>query len=170
MTALAAAESGLDAEFVSALNANSPAVMREFYFGAGVVREAIVAQEKIIRKIADGGSCVIVGRASDYVLRDYEDVVRIFIHAPPAYRVKNAMETYGDTEQEGKKSIARSDAARAAYYKTISGLEWADARHYDLTIDSSIGAENTAQAICEFLVFFAAGAGAERVSEVRAEL
>jgi cytidylate kinase len=94
---------------------------------------------------------VIVGRAADYVLRDYDDVIRIFIHAPQEYRIKNVMEAYGDTEQEGKKSIARSDAARASYYKNISGLEWGNARQYNLCIDSSIGAENTARAICEYI-------------------
>jgi cytidylate kinase len=151
MTALAAQESGLAKEFVSGLNANSPTLMHELYLSTEPAKQAIIAQEQIIRKIADNGSCVIVGRAADFVLRDYEDVVRIFIHAPPAYRIKKVMETYGDTEQEGKKSIARSDAARSAYYKTISGLEWADARHYDLTIDSSIGAENTAAAIGEYI-------------------
>jgi putative MATE family efflux protein len=151
MTALAAQESGLAEEFVSGLNANSPALMHKLYLSTEVVREAIIAQEKIIRKIADNGSCVIVGRAADYVLRDYEDVVRVFIHAPEAYRVKNVMEAHGETEQEGIKSIARSDAARATYYKNISGSEWGNARAYDLCINSSIGAENTAAAICDYI-------------------
>ena len=70
------------------------------------------------------GACVIVGRAADYVLRNRENVVRIFIHAPKDYRVKKVMEMYGDTEQEGRKSIARSDSARGTYYKSISGHEW----------------------------------------------
>jgi hypothetical protein len=61
------------------------------------------------------------------------------------------METYGETEQEGKNSIAKSDAARSAYYKNISGLEWGNARQYDLCVNSSIGAENTAAAICEYI-------------------
>jgi cytidylate kinase len=151
MTALAARESGLANEFISDINANSPAIMHELYLSTNVVQQAIAAQEKIIRKIADNGSCVIVGRAADYVLRGYEDVVRIFIHAPKAYRVKKVMEMYGDTEQDGKKNIARSDAARATYYKNVSGADWGDARQYDLCIDSSIGAENTADAIVAYI-------------------
>jgi cytidylate kinase len=125
--------------------------MHELYLSTDVVRQAIIAQEKIIRKIADNGSCVIVGRAADYVLRDYEDVVRIFIHAPDAYRIKKVMEAYGDTEPEGKKSIARSDAARASYYKNISGLDWGNARQYNLCINSAIGVENTVAAICGYI-------------------
>ncbi|MDL2232049.1 cytidylate kinase family protein [Ruminococcaceae bacterium OttesenSCG-928-L11] len=151
VTALAAQESGLAKEFISDINANSPSTMHSLYLSTQVVQDAIVAQEKIIKRIADAGSCVIVGRAADYVLRDHEDVARIFIHAPEDYRVKKVMEMYGDTEQEGKKSIARSDAARAAYYHNISGQEWGAAKQYELCIDSSIGAENTANTICDYL-------------------
>jgi putative MATE family efflux protein len=154
MTALAAQESGLANEFVSDINANSPTLMHELYLSTEVVQQAIIAQEKIIRKIADNGSCVIVGRAADYVLRDYKDVMRVFIHAPKEYRVKKVIEMYGDTEQDGKKSIARSDAARATYYKNISGLDWGNARQYELCINSSVGAETTANAIVEYIKGF----------------
>lgn len=70
MTALAAQESGLDQEFISDINANSPNLLHDLYLSTQVVQQAIAAQDKIIRKIADNGSCVIVGRAADYVLRD----------------------------------------------------------------------------------------------------
>ncbi|MDR3301507.1 MAG: MATE family efflux transporter [Spirochaetaceae bacterium] len=151
MTALAAEESGLAQEYISDLNANSPTLMHDLYLSTEPARLAIIAQDKIIRKIADNGSCVIVGRAADYVLRDYEDVIRVFIHAPEAYRIQNVMTVYGDSELEGKKSIARSDAARASYYKNISGAEWGNAQNYHLVIDSSIGAEKTAAAIVEYV-------------------
>ena len=86
MTALAAQESGLDKEFISDINADSPAVLRELYLGTEVVRQAVAAQEKVIRKIADNGACVIVGRAADYVLREYPNAVRVFLYAPMEYR------------------------------------------------------------------------------------
>ena len=70
---------------------------------------AIAAQAKIIRKIADNGSCVIVGRSADYVLRDREDVVRVFIHAPKTYRIKRVMEVYGDSPKNARSNIHRSD-------------------------------------------------------------
>lgn len=88
MTALAAQEIGLDRHFVSYINENAPELLRSLYLSTNVIQQAIVAQEQIIRKIADSGSCVIVGRAADYVLSDYPDVVRIFIHAPKEYRIK----------------------------------------------------------------------------------
>ena len=151
MTALAAQESGLAKEFISGINSDENAVMRELYLSTNAVRQAVIAQEKAINMIADQGSCVIIGRAADYVLRDRENIVRIFIHAPKAYRVKKVMEMYGDTEQEGKKSIIRSDTARSTYYKSISGHEWGDVHQYELTVDSSIGPEKTAELICGYI-------------------
>ncbi len=151
MTALAARESGLAKEFISGINSDENAVMRELYLSTSAVQQAVVAQDKAINMIADLDSCVIVGRAADYVLRNRENLTRIFIHAPKSYRVQKVMEMYGDTEQEGKKSIARADAARASYYKSISGREWGDVHQYELSVDSSIGPEKTADLICDYL-------------------
>lgn len=60
---------------------------------------AIAAQDKVIKKIAEAGSCVIVGRSADYVLRHNKNLVRVFIYAPKEYRVRNVMEMYGDPHQ-----------------------------------------------------------------------
>lgn len=151
MTMLAAQESGLDKEFISDINANSPALLRSLYLSTEVVQQAIIAQDKIIRKIADNGSCVIVGRAADYVLREYENTVRIFVYAPEEYKIKRITEVYGDSYDDAKKHVHRSDEARAAYYKNISGLKWGDARNYDLSVDSSIGVDATVELIYDFL-------------------
>ena len=151
MTALAAQESGLDKEFISDINVNAPDMLHSLYLSTNVIQQAIVAQDKIIRKIADNGSCVIVGRAADYVLRDYENVVRIFISAPEEYRVKRIMEVYGDSEEKAKRNMRRSDNARSAYYENISGQEWGDSKNYNLCIDSSIGVEKCAEIISAYI-------------------
>jgi len=151
MTALAAQESGLHKEFISDINANAPAALHSLYLSTDVVLQAVVAQDEVIRKIADQGSCVIVGRAADYVLREYEDVVRIFIYAPEEYKMKRVMEVYGDTPEEAKKNIRRSDEARASYYKNISERTWGDRQNYDLLIDSSVGLEESANAIYHYI-------------------
>lgn len=151
LTALAAHESGLDREFVSNINKNSPAFLRELYLSNTVVQEAVIAQEKIIRKIADCGSCVIVGRAADYVLRDYENVLRIFLYAPRNYRVEKVMEMYGDTAREAAQNITRSDNARAAYYKNISGLDWGDVHNYELCVDCSAGVDEVSDMVVEYV-------------------
>lgn len=151
MTALAAQESGLDKEFISDLNANSPTLMHDLYLSTNVVQQAVLAQDKVIHQIADNGSCVIVGRAADYVLRDYSDVVRIFIYAPKKFKIQRVMEVYGDTLDAAEKNIHRSDEARAAYYKNISGSSWGDRKNYELLLDSSVGLEACAEVICEYI-------------------
>ncbi len=151
MIAVAAQESGLAEEFISNLNSDENAVMRELYLGTSVVQEAITAQDHAIRKIADAGSCVIVGRSADYVLRNYKNVVRIFITAPKSYRTKKVMEMYGDSQEQAKKSIERSDAARKSYYESITNKRWGDSHSYELCVDSSIGVEETANLILSYI-------------------
>ncbi|MGN1096287.1 MAG: AAA family ATPase, partial [Christensenellales bacterium] len=116
-----------------------------------VIQQAVAAQDKVIRKIADNGSCVIVGRAADYVLRDYKNLVRIFIYAPEDYKIKSVTEIYGDSFEEAKKNVRRADEARASYYKNISELTWGDRRNYELMIDSSVGVDASVDTICSYL-------------------
>ena len=153
MITLAAKESGLNREFISDIHKNSPDIMRDLYLSSNAVQYAIKAQDAIIREIAENGSCVIVGRAADYILKDYDNVVRIFIHAPQDYRIQRVMDVYGDTPKEARVNIERSDKARASYYEHISGTHWGDARNYELTVDSSDGVEKTAQ----FIVLYITG-------------
>ena len=160
MVALAAHESGLDWEFISNIHKNAPDVLRDLYLNSSAIRMAIAAQAKIIRRIADNGSCVIVGRAADYVLRDYPNVIRVFIHAPKTYRIKRVVEVYGDSLKEAKRNIRRSDKARAAYYRHISGRRWADGHHYNLSVDSSVGVRETA----ELILAYVAGASGKKVA------
>lgn len=151
MVAIAAQESGLAKEFISGIHSDENTVMRELYLSTDPVQRAIKAQDKAIRQIASAGSCVLIGRAADYILRDYKNIVRVFIYAPKAYRMKKVMEIYGDTADAAQKSLIRSDAARAAYYKTISGKEWGNPHGYELCVDSSIGEEATAALICDYV-------------------
>lgn len=151
MTALAAQESGLDKEFISDLNANAPEIFHSLYLSTEVVQQAITAQDKVIRKIADNGSCVIVGRAADYVLRNYENVVRIFVYADEDLKIRRVMEVYGDKFKQAKDNIRRSDEARASYYKNISGFDWGERHNYDLLVDSSVGVEESADIICGYV-------------------
>jgi putative MATE family efflux protein len=151
MIALAAEESGLAAEFISGINAAEPGALHGLYISSEPVQQAIIAQEKIIRKIADNGSCVIVGRAAGFVLRDFDNAVNIFIHAPESYRAAQVMKAYGGTEAQAREDIFRSDSARAAYYAKISGQKWGEAKRYDLCLDSSIGAKKAAEVIVEYV-------------------
>lgn len=152
MIALAAHESRLDQEFISDIHKNAPDILRNLYLSSHVVQRAVAAQEQIIRKIADNGSCVIVGRAADHVLKEYNNVIRVFVHAPKEYRIGRVMKIYGDTLKEAKRNIHRSDKARAAYYQHISGNRWGDARNYELTINSSVGVKQTSNLILQYVI------------------
>ena len=150
MTALAAQESGLDREFISNINHRQD-ILHDLYLTTSPVKYAIEAQDKVIKMIAERGSCVIVGRAADYVLRNNPNVVRIFIYAPMEYRIKNIMKMYNDTKAKAKKNIEKSDKNRAHYYAMIANQEWGKPENYDLCIDSRIGMEKTADIIVEYL-------------------
>ena len=149
MIALAAQESGLSEEFISDINTKAPNILYDLYLSTDVVKQAVIAQEKIIRKIADNGTCVIVGRASDYILRDYENVINIFIYGPKKFRIKNIMEMYGDDLATATDNVSKSDYARASYYRNISGKKWGDPHNYSLSLDSSKGIELCVDQICD---------------------
>ena len=150
LTALVAKESGLDKEFISKVSTEED-VLRDLYLTTTPAKYAIEAQEKVIKKISSYGSCVIVGRSADYVLRENKNLVRIFIYANKDYRVSNIMKMYNDTKTKAVKNMEKSDKARASYYKLISGKDWKDTSNYDLCIDSSIGKEKTAEIICDYI-------------------
>lgn len=138
-------------QITSDLNVNSPTLLKDLYLSSTPVQNAIVAQNKIIRKIADNGSCVIVGRAADFVLKDYENLVRIFIFAPEEYKVSRIMQVYGDNKDDAIKNVKRSDSARASYYKNISDKDWGNIHNYDLALDSSIGIEESVKIIYDYI-------------------
>lgn len=94
-------------------------------------------QAKIIKELAEAESCVIVGRCADFVLKDHQNIVRLFVHAPLDACIKTLKEMYGKTEKEIERQIASIDKHRAEYYKYYTGKYWEDARNYDLCLNSS---------------------------------
>lgn len=110
-------------------------------------------QAMVIKQIAVEGSCVIVGRCADYVLRDDPSVVRVFIYADEEACIKNAADVKGITDRrEALKTIASTDKERAAYYKAHTGREWIDARNYDLCLNSgNLGFDKCVEIITNFI-------------------
>lgn len=150
LTALAAQESGIDQEYIKKVNSNDgEQIMHELYLTTSPAKYAIEAQDAVLHNIAEQGSCVIVGRAADYVLRDTPNLLRVFIYAPKDFRVRNIMEMYGDSEKEASKNVERSDKNRADYYSLVSGQEWGDPQNYDLCVDASLGQEKVAKIIAD---------------------
>lgn len=94
-------------------------------------------QAKIIRDLAEKESCIIIGRAADYILKDRDDVLSVFVHAPQDFLMEQAAKKHSMSGRELEKYIAKIDRARADYYKAHTGREWTDARNYHLCLDSS---------------------------------
>lgn len=78
-------------------------------------------------------------------------MVRVFIYADEEYKISRVMEVYGDDPKQAKENIRRSDEARASYYKNISAQNWGDRHNYELMLDSSIGLEESAGVICDYI-------------------
>lgn len=94
-------------------------------------------QAKIIKGLADKGSCIIVGRCADFILKDRENVIKTFIWADKETCIKNAKIVCGLDEKEAEKQIERIDKERSAYYKAHTGSNWDNVRNYDLCLDTS---------------------------------
>lgn len=109
-------------------------------------------QAKIIRQLAENESCVIIGRCADYVLKDYDNVLSVFVHAPHDFCMEMAAKKHSMSERDLEKYIAKTDKQRAGYYKYHTGREWTDARNYDLCLDSSkLGFERCVEEIIAYM-------------------
>ena len=109
-------------------------------------------QAKIIRKLAEVESCVIVGRCADFVLKDYDNVLSVFVHAPHDFCMEQAAKKHSMSARELDKFIQKTDKHRAEYYKYHTGREWTDARNYDLCLDSSkLGFERCVEEIIAYM-------------------
>lgn len=109
-------------------------------------------QAKIIRELAEKESCVIVGRAADFVLKDRPNAVSVFVHASKEYCIKQAIERAAYIGKDVERFIERTDKYRSDFYRYYTGQEWADARNYDLCLNSErLGFDGTMYAIEEYL-------------------
>lgn len=109
-------------------------------------------QSKIIRKLADSKSCILVGRCADYILQNDKNSLHIFIYAPYEKRLRNCVDYLRMDADEAKKMIEKVDKARDKYHKTYAGYLPGDYRHKDILIDSSIlGIEGTARLLTDLV-------------------
>lgn len=154
--ALAAQTTGIDERAFEQLDRG----MSEFSYSLAMLDahnqndRLFVLQSQTIRNIANRGSCVLVGRCADYVLRDYENVYNIFVNANSLVRAKT-VELSGQFKKRSRssllKQIEETDARRRAYYEHYTGRQWGDAANYDLCIDSSRSGIATANIIQNFI-------------------
>ncbi len=109
-------------------------------------------QSDAIRKAAEEGSCVFVGRCADYVLREHKNLVSVFITAEMEFRIRQIMAKQQMEYAQAKKFIEQKEANRAAYYNYYTGKKWGSADNYDLCIDTSVlGLQATEKFIADFI-------------------
>ena len=97
------------------------------------------AESKVVKELAEKGNCVIVGRCSDYVLRDNRNCLRVFFSAPMENRMKRVMERLHLSEKDARQKIQKEDKWRADNYRYYTGRIWGAAGNFDLTVNTALG-------------------------------
>ena len=105
-------------------------------------RDTIFESEgKVIRQIADQGNCVILGRCADYVLRNYPNCLKIYLHASSDYRTERIMHIENLSRENALSKIRRMDRKRSANYQYYTRRIWGHSGNYDLTVNTEIGSD-----------------------------
>lgn len=114
-----------------------------------------LAQFKAIQYVAQQGPCVIVGRCSDYALRERDDCVNVFVHAPFEERIKRVVKYYGVPADRAEEVVKKTDKNRANYYNHFSDHKWGDLHGYHLCLDSHcVGIEGAVRLILQCVAEF----------------
>ena len=121
--------------------------------GTGETQDNIfITQQKIINQLVEKESCIIVGRCSDYILKNMENSFHVYIYASYEDKLRNCVELLHMKEDEARKMIIDVDKARASYHKHYTGYAINDMRYKDLLINSSLlGVDGTAELIAELV-------------------
>lgn len=161
---LAAKESGFSEKFFKQndekkgflrglLNVQTPHLSGGNLYGSNFSQERLFQfQSDAIRKAAQEGSCVFLGRCADYVLRDFDNVVNVFITASMDFRIQLVSKVKELDAEHARKLIEHVESRRAQYYNYYTGKKWGAAESYDFCIDASIlGLEETEKIIATFI-------------------
>ena len=161
---LAAKESGFSEKFFKQsdekqgflrglFNVQAPHFSLGSLYGSNFSQEGLFQfQSDAIRKAASEGSCVFLGRCADYVLRDFENVVNVFITASIDFRVELVSKVKELDAEHALKLIEHVEHRRAEYYNYYTGKKWGAAESYDLCIDASLlGLEETEKLIADYI-------------------
>lgn len=116
--------------------------------------KVFLAQFDTIKKIAQEGPCVIVGRCADYALADFPNVVNVFLHADLQSRIVRIARRRDLTDAKAKDLIQKTDKRRASYYNYYTSKKWGEAAGYDLCLNTStLGIDGTIHMIREFVAY-----------------
>ena len=139
--------------FHTLFHMHTPLVGDGNFYGNDFSQEGLFKfQSDTIRKLADNGSCVFVGRCADYVLRDRSNVVNVFITANIDDRIAEISKRRECSAEAARKIIENGERSRSTYYNYFTGKKWGDSSSYDLCVNTSLlGLEATEAYIKEFV-------------------
>lgn len=150
--ALAAKESGFKEEH---FEKNDEKVSSSWFepFGGFSDKELFRCQSETIRKIAEKENSLFIGRCADYILREHQHCINIFICAPLEWRTERLASKQQISIKEAREIIQKTDKNRASYYDFYTGKEWGAASSYHICVDSSLlGIDKTAERLRDFIL------------------
>lgn len=114
--------------------------------------QLFLKQFNLIQKLASENSCIFVGRASDYVLKEFDNVINVFIHGDFEFRRKRAIIEHNVKEEVSASVVKKIDKERASYYKYYTDSYWGDAKNYHICLDTSfMGIDEAIRIIIDFI-------------------
>ncbi len=123
-----------------------------YYFGINNADELFLKESEMIKEVAKKESCVIIGRCADFILKENQNVIKVFVYSNMEDKIKRATSYYNMSEQKAKKEITRIDKLRANHYKHYTEKDWRDPSNYDICINSDIfGVEGATDLICKIV-------------------
>lgn len=109
--------------------------------------QLFISQSDAIKELAEKGPCIILGRCSDYVLRDRDDVLKVFLYCDEDIRVQTVAARLGISEAKAKEIMKKTDKRRASYYNYYTQLKWGDIKNFDLALNSKVGTDKIIEMI-----------------------
>ncbi len=138
-----AEETGYAKEFIETEGEHAPNTNKLSYMFLGRGMDGLanadhiwMAQEKVIKELAEKGPCVIVGRCADYILKDRKDCMHVFIYADQEFKAERIVQKYGERSQNPEKRLAEKDKKRKLNYKYFTEREWGKRQNYQMCLDS----------------------------------
>ena len=150
-----AQETGLSEEYIEENEQKMPKLSNfnnGYYIGINNSDDLFLKESELIKRLANQESSVMIGRCADFILKDRDDVLKVFIYSDMKDKVKRATEIYGFDQAKAEKEIKRIDKLRGNHYKHYTEREWKDHSNYDICINSDkLGVEKAAELICEMI-------------------
>ena len=120
-------------------------------YGLPLADKVYIAQSEIIKKCADNGPCVIVGRCSDFVLKEYKNVINFFVYYDEKSKIERAVKYYGLDADKAGSELKKKDKKRANYYNYYTSQSWGDYENYHLSINSdAVGIESAVEILASY--------------------